>query len=668
MIPPLLRLCLCYAALSLLWVLFSESLLHWAIDDQPGATFWQLAKGAFFVLLSSFLMYRLGSHYQRRLAAQQRARHADESSLRQAAAVFDSTQEGVLVTDPQQRIVHVNPAFSRITGYSADEVLGQTPKLFASGKHDPAFYETMWQSLQEDGIWSGEIWNRRRSGEVYPQWQNLRSIHDGQGRISHYVAVFSDLSALKRSRDELDRLAHYDPLVSLPNRLLFSERAKQDLDRARNGKRTGALLLIDLDHFKDINESLGHSVGDALLQAVATRLVTHLQDGMTLARIGGDEFAMLCENFSAEQAAALAVRILDSLSQAYHLGDNDLFCSASIGIVPYPDEVLNVEQLMSNADSALFKAKSKGRSTYAFYSQELTSQAQQRVELAVALRQALEQQELRVHYQAIYDLGSGRIVGFEALVRWHHPEQGLIPPGAFIPVAEESGLISAIDRWVLEQACRQMRKWLNSGLSLKFVAVNISSRLFGNPQLDREVARILFNTGLEANYLELEITESAVMQDPDAAIELLRRLRALGVQLAIDDFGTGYSSLLRLKRMNVHKLKIDQGFVSGLPSDRDDAAITRSVIGLAHNLGLHVVAEGIEVAEQAAFLLEHGCDYGQGYGFARPQPVANIDWQSTRMTYGQRTPATNVDTDPDGLVPPPELSCRQGTQRASGSL
>lgn len=634
---PLLRLCLAYAALSLLWVLLSEPLLRWLLENQRDAMHWEIAKGSLFILLTSVLIYKFGQHYQNRLTTQQLARRADESSLRQAAAVLDSTQEGVLVTDAQQHIVHVNPAFSRITGYAADEVLGKTPRFLASGKHNADFYGTMWLALQKDGIWSGEIWNRRRSGEVYPQWQNLRTILDDQGRISHYVAVFSDLSALKRSREELDRLAHYDPLVGLPNRLLFSERAKQDLDRARHAKRNGALLLIDLDNFKDINESLGHSVGDALLQAVAARLVTHIQEGMTLARIGGDEFAMLCENYSADQAAALATGILDTLSQPYRLNDTELFSSASIGIVPYPDGVQNVEHLMRNADSALFKAKSMGRATFAFYSHELTSQAQQRVELAAALRQALEQQELRVYYQAIYDLKSGRIQGFEALVRWQHPDQGLIPPGAFIPIAEESGLISVIDHWVLEQSCRQMRKWLSSGLSLSFVAVNISSRLFGNPKLDREIARILFNTGLEAKYLELEITESAIMQDPDSSIELLQRLRELGVQLAIDDFGTGYSSLLRLKRMNVHKLKIDQGFVSGLPDDRDDVAITRTVIGLAHNLGLQVVAEGIESSQQAAFLLEHGCDYGQGYGFARPLPVADIDWQATGMDYGQNT-------------------------------
>lgn len=661
MTTPLLRLCLAYAALALLWVSLSEPLLRWLMKDQSSSVHWQFAKDACFITLTSVLMYKLGQHYQNRLTAQRLARRADESSLRQAAAVLDSTQEGVLVTDSQQHIVHVNPAFSRITGYAVDEVLGKTPKFLASGKHDAAFYKTMWQTMQKDGIWSGEIWNRRRSGEVYPQWQNLRAIQDEQGQISHYVAVFSDLSALKRSREELDRLAHYDPLVGLPNRLLFSERAKQALDRARSGKRTGAVLLIDLDHFKDINESLGHSVGDALLQTVTSRLVTHLQDGMTLARVGGDEFAMLCEHCSTDQAAALALRILDTLSQPYRLSDHELFSSASIGIVPYPDEVKNVEQLMRNADSALFKAKSMGRSTYAFYSHELTSQAQHRVELAMALRQALEQQELRVHYQPIYDLKSGRIFGLEALVRWQHPEQGLIPPGTFIPIAEESGLIGAIDYWVLEQSCRQMHKWLSSGLSLSFVAVNISSRLFSNPELDRDVAGILLHTGLDAKYLELEITESAVMQDPDAAMELLQRLRTLGVQLAIDDFGTGYSSLLRLKRMNVHKLKIDQGFVSGLPDDRDDVAITRTVIGLAHNLGLQVVAEGIESSRQAAFLLAHDCDFGQGYGFARPQPVAEIDWQSAAMEYGQSARAPH-SKNPDSLEPAWNVSCHQAAE------
>ncbi len=632
----LVRLSLGYFCLAMLWILLGDTLLGQLVSGDGQA--WQMGKGALFVTLTSALLFVLGRRHVRRFDEQQRAQHLQETSLKQAAAVFDSTQEGVLVTDPQQHIVHVNPAFSRITGYSTEEVLGQTPKLFASGKHDAAFYRQMWQALQEDGVWSGEIWNRRKNGEVYPQWQNLRCIYDNEGQLSHYVAVFSDLSALKRSREELDQLAHFDPLVNLPNRLLFTERAKQDLERARANKRSGALLLIDLDHFKDINESLGHNLGDTLLQAVSARLSEQLESGMTLGRLGGDEFALLCEDYGAEKATALALRILDRLNEPFRLGERELFSSASIGIVlyPYPTDVQNVEQLMRNADSALFKAKSSGRSTYAFYSQELTSQARQRVELVTALRQALEQGQLRLHYQPIYDLRQGSISGFEALVRWQHPEKGLISPAVFIPIAEETGLISAIDHWVLQQACHQAREWLGQGRPLGFIAVNISSRLFGNGDLDLQIATVLASSGLAARHLELEITESAVMQDPDGALELLQRLRALGVQLAIDDFGTGYSSLQRLKRMNVHKLKIDQGFVRGLPADREDAAITRSVIGLAHNLGLKVVAEGIEIADQAAFLLEQNCDYGQGYGFARPRPADEIDWQPTALDYGQR--------------------------------
>ncbi|RRV48447.1 phosphodiesterase DibA [Stutzerimonas stutzeri] len=632
----LVRLSLGYFCLAMLWILLGDTLLGQLVSGDGQA--WQMGKGALFVTLTSALLFVLGRRHVRRFDEQQRAQHLQETSLKQAAAVFDSTQEGVLVTDPQQHIVHVNPAFSRITGYSTEEVLGQTPKLFASGKHDATFYRQMWQALQEDGVWSGEIWNRRKNGEVYPQWQNLRCIYDNEGQLSHYVAVFSDLSALKRSREELDQLAHFDPLVNLPNRLLFTERAKQDLERARANKRSGALLLIDLDHFKDINESLGHNLGDTLLQAVSARLSEQLESGMTLGRLGGDEFALLCEDYGAEKATALALRILDRLNEPFRLGERELFSSASIGIVlyPYPTDVQNVEQLMRNADSALFKAKSRGRSTYAFYSQELTSQARQRMELVTALRQALEQGQLRLHYQPICDLRQGSISGFEALVRWQHPEKGLISPAMFIPIAEETGLISAIDHWVLQQACHQARKWLGQGRPVGFIAVNISSRLFGNDDLDLQIATVLASSGLAARHLELEITESAVMQDPDGALELLQRLRALGVQLAIDDFGTGYSSLQRLKRMNVHKLKIDQGFVRGLPADREDAAITRSVIGLAHNLGLKVVAEGIEIADQAAFLLEQNCDYGQGYGFARPRPADEIDWQPTALDYGQR--------------------------------
>ncbi|MGQ7959931.1 phosphodiesterase DibA [Pseudomonas sp. SP16.1] len=550
-------------------------------------------------------------------------RRADEDSLRQAAAVFDATQEGVLVTDAEQHIVHVNPAFSRITGYAAEEILGQQPALLKSGRHDAAFYQSLWHALQSRGAWSGEVWNRRKSGEIYPQWQCIRVIRDEHGRISHYVAVFSDISALKRSQRELDYLAHHDPLSNLPNRLLFTERIAHALTRSGDEQVHGAVLLIDLDHFKHINESLGHNVGDLLLKEVGERLQQQLPSGSTLARLGGDEFGLLSESCpDAAQAAELAQHLLRRLEAPFRLSGHELYIGASIGISLFPADASSVEQVLRNADSALFKAKSSGREGYAFYAQELTDYARQRVELASSLRHALDHQELRVYYQPLHDLHDGGPVGMEALVRWQHPQRGLVPPAEFIPVAEDSGLIGVIDAWVLEQACRQMVRWNAEGGPLHFVAVNVSSRLFGRGELDAQVARVLAETGLKPGQLELEVTESAIMENPDAALDLLTRLRALGVRLAIDDFGTGYSSLARLKRLPVDKLKLDQSFVRGLPDDPEDAAIARAVIALGHSLGIKVLAEGIERAAQADFLRELGCHYGQGYHFGRPQAVA----------------------------------------------
>ncbi|WP_300650579.1 EAL domain-containing protein [Pseudomonas sp.] len=548
-------------------------------------------------------------------------RRANEHSLRQAAAVFDATQDGVLVTDSNQQIVHVNPAFSRITGYSPEEVIGRQPSLLSSGRHDQAFYQRLWHALVARGNWSGEIWNRRKNGEIYPQWQRIRAIHDEAGELSHYVAVFSDISELKRSQSELDHLAHHDPLSGLPNRLLFTERVDNALKRAK-AEQQGAVLLIDLDHFKHINESLGHNIGDLLLKAVAGRLAAQLGEGMTLARLGGDEFGLLSENcLDAAQAASLAQLLLSSLGAPFNLDNHEFYMSASIGISLFPGDAENLEQVLRNADSALSKAKGSGREGYAFYTQELTEFARHRIDLISALHHALDHQELRVYYQPLHDMASGELIGAEALVRWQHPQRGLVAPGEFIPVAEDSGLIGAIDAWVLQQACRQMVRWQTQAQAPRFVAVNVSSRLFSRGGLDLQVARVLADTGLDPACLELEVTESAVMDNPDAALALLDRLRALGVRLAIDDFGTGYSSLARLKRLPVHKLKLDISFVRGLPYDSDDVAITRAVVALGHSLDLKVLAEGIERPEQMEFLRQIGCDYGQGYLFGRPQPV-----------------------------------------------
>ncbi|WP_448632048.1 MULTISPECIES: phosphodiesterase DibA [Pseudomonas fluorescens group] len=620
-----LRTALLYLLFSVIWLQLVGYLLSSFFDEFVDKQHWLLINGYAWVLVSAGLIFLARVRIARCFA--KTGHNADRERLRQAAAVFDCTREGVLVTDRNGLIVHVNRAFMAITGYEEDEVLGQRPNLFKSGRHGADFYRAMFTALAEVGEWSGEIWNRRKSGEIYPQWQTIRVIRDDDAKVSHYVAVFSDISAIKDSEHELAHLAHHDPLTGLPNRLLFSDRTEQALASAQLHKRGCALLLVDLDHFKNINDSLGHNVGDELLKRVAERFRGLFAPGVTLARLGGDEFAVLVENCSQPgQAAVLARRILDALKEPLRFDDHALFINASVGISLFPGDARSAGQLLRNADSALFKAKSAGRDGYALYTEELTAHAQQRVEIAFELRRALEQQELRVYYQPVHDLASGRLVGVEALVRWQHPSRGLVSPAEFIPIAERTGLIARIDAWVMDQACRQMCRWQQAGVALEFVAVNVSSRLFAHRELYDEVARVLHDTGLDPACLELEVTESAVMEDPEVALEQMYRLRELGVRLAIDDFGTGYSSLLRLKRLPVQKLKIDQGFVAGLPWDEDDVAIVRVIVALARSMGMQVHAEGIEQREQAAFLLEQACELGQGYWFGRPVPAPQLDW------------------------------------------
>lgn len=621
-----LRVGLVYLLVSVLWIGLTQRLLIEFLDNPSDLNHWLQVRGYVWVALSALAIYLLCARFARAHQLQQPLEENRER-LRQAAAVFDCTREGVLVTDARGLIVHVNRAFMEITGYRREDVMGQQPSLFKSGRHSSNFYQQMFQSLERTGEWSGEIWNRRKSGEIYPQWQTIRVIHDDHGKVSHYVAVFSDISAIKDSEHELAHLAHHDPLTDLPNRLLFTDRAEQALASAQIHKRGCALLLLDLDHFKIINDSLGHNVGDQLLKLVGERLQALFGPGVTLARLGGDEFAVLAESCpQVAQAAGLAQRMLDAMKQPFIFDGHQLFISASIGISLFPNDALSAEQLLRNADSALFKAKSAGRESYALYTEELTAHAQNRVEIASELRRALEQQELCVYYQPVHDLNSSRLIGVEALVRWQHPERGLVPPGEFIPIAERTGLIADIDAWVMDQACRQMCDWLGQGAPLGFIAINVSSRLFARRELYEQVAQVLHQTGLDPAFLELEVTESAVMDDPEVALEQLHRLRELGLRLAIDDFGTGYSSLLRLKRLPVQKLKIDQGFVAGLPWDEDDAAIVRVVIALAKSMGMQVHAEGIEQVEQARFLLDQQCDMGQGYWFGRPVPAGEIDW------------------------------------------
>ncbi|MBM1205483.1 phosphodiesterase DibA [Pseudomonas fragi] len=625
-----LRTALLYGLLAVFWLLVTDHLLNSYFDDSAQLVRWQQINGYVFALFSAVLIFFARARLFDFLGMNPglKRQRQDQERLRQAAVVFDCTREGVLVSDSRGVIVHVNRALVEITGYPAEEVLGRRPNMFKSGRHGPEFYQAMFKTIDEHGEWHGEIWNRRKSGEVYPQWQTVRAITDDKGQVSHYVAVFSDISAIKNSQTELARLVHHDPLTDLPNRLLFTDRTEQALASAQRHQTGCALLMIDLDHFKIINDSLGHNVGDLLLKAVAERLLRVFGKGFTVARLGGDEFAVLIDSCAqASQAAGLAQQVLEIMKGPFDVDKHQLFISASVGISVFPGDALNAEQLLRNADSALFKAKSSGREGYALYTEELTAHAQYRVEVASDLRRALEQQELRVYYQPVHELKTSRLIGVEALVRWEHPLRGLLAPGEFIPIAERTGLIAEIDAWVLEQACWQMVQWQGAGVELAFVAVNISSRLFARPELFALVSTVLADTGLDPALLELEVTESAVMDNSQVALEQMHRLRALGLRLAIDDFGTGFSSLLRLKRLPVQKLKIDQGFVAGLPGDNDDVAIVRAVIALGQSMGLQVHAEGIEQVGQAQFLLDLDCDLGQGYWFGRPMPAQDLDWQ-----------------------------------------
>ena len=625
-----MRAALLYVLLSVVWLQLTDYLLSSYFYEPTQLAHWELINGYVWAFVSAALIFVARARLLSFLgggASLQRQRQ-DRERLRQAEVVFDCTREGVLVTDRNGVIVHVNRALVEITGYTVEEVLGRRPNMFKSGHHGPEFYQAVFKALKDTGDWQGEIWNRRKSGEIFPQWQTVRAINDSQGQLSHYVAVFTDISAIKQSQSELARLVHHDPLTELPNRLLFTDRTEQALVTAQRHTSGCALLIIDLDHFKIINDSLGHNVGDLLLKGVSDRLQGVFGKGFTVARLGGDEFAVLIENCATDsQAEALAQQVLEVMKAAFDIEKHQLFISASVGISVFPSDALNAEQLLRNADSALFKAKNAGREGYALYTEELTVHALNRIEVASDLRRALEQHELRVYYQPVHDLNTSRLIGVEALVRWQHPLRGLVPPGEFIPIAERTGLIAEIDAWVLEQACWQMCQWQSAGVDLSFVAVNISSRLFARPELYTLVSTVLADTGLDPALLELEVTESAVMDDSQGALEQMHRLRALGLRLAIDDFGTGFSSLLRLKRLPVQKLKIDQGFVAGLPGDNDDVAIVRAVIALSHSMGLQVHAEGIEQIEQAQFLLNLNCNLGQGYWFGRPMPASELDWQ-----------------------------------------
>ncbi|EXJ15410.1 EAL domain-containing protein [Imhoffiella purpurea] len=552
----------------------------------------------------------------------------DQEDLRLAATVLKNTREGVLISDSDgTRIVAINPAFTEITGYSETEAIGGSTRMLKSGRHETAFYQAMWALIASSGHWQGEIWNRRKSGEIFPAWLTISTVRDDAGEITNYVGVLSDISQVKRSEAQLEHLAHYDPLTDLPNRLLLNSRLEHAIQRARRKHTKVAVLFIDLDRFKHVNDSLGHPVGDALLQAVAQRLAGRTRGEDTLARLGGDEFVILLESIDqSREAGRVAQLIIDLMRQPFNLAEErEIYVGASIGISIFPDNGEGVTELLRNADTAMYQSKAQGRNTYRYYTESLTRAANARLLLESKLRRALEREEFILHFQPQVAMADERILGVETLVRWQDPEEGLIPPDSFIPLAEETGLIIPLGAWVLRQACRQMRDWRAAGMPTMTLAVNLSIQQFAQRDLAVQVGAILDEYDLPASCLELELTESMIMHNDAHGIDILNAMRELGVGLAIDDFGTGYSSLGYLKRLPIDRLKIDKSFVQGIPEDRNDAEIAATIIAMAHNLKLQVLAEGVETQEQHAFLREAGCEAYQGYLFSPPVPAEKIE-------------------------------------------
>ncbi len=545
-------------------------------------------------------------------------RKKSEEELRQLAEVVKNTAEGIIITNPQNKIIAINDAFTEITGFTEEDALGQNPSILKSNKHDRHFYQTMWASIKKAGLWQGEIWDRRKNGEIFPVWQTISVVRDKQGQVTHYVSVFSDISSIKRSQEKLDFLAHHDPLTDLPNRLLFNDRLEHALKRAEREGRHVAILFLDLDRFKNINDSLGHPVGDLLLQEAAKRILRLVRKEDTVARLGGDEFIILIDAIDgAQDVALLAEKVISAFGYPFAIKGHELHLTVSVGVSLYPQDGGDGDTLIRNADTAMYRAKEEGRNDYQFYTTAFTTAVFERLTLENALRHALENEEFVIYFQPQYALKTGQLIGAEALIRWRHPEMGLVIPARFIPLAEESGLIEPIGEWVLRKACVQMQHWIEGGIPLQRIAVNVSGVQVQRGSFVNTVRDVLSETRLDPRRLELEITETFIMQKTDWAIGVLDQLKMLGVRMAIDDFGTGYSSLSYLKRLPVDKLKIDGSFVRDIPEDPNDEAIVRAVVALGQTLQLQVNAEGIETEEQRVFLKALGCHEGQGFFFSK---------------------------------------------------
>jgi diguanylate cyclase (GGDEF)-like protein/PAS domain S-box-containing protein len=553
-----------------------------------------------------------------------------EEALRIAATAFEA-QEGILITDAARVILRVNQAFTEITGYTAEEAVGQTPHLLNSGHHDATFFVEMTACIQQVGKWQGEIWNRRKNGEIYPEWLTITAVKDDAGKVTNFVATLTDITLRKVAEDEIRKLAFYDPLTGLPNRRLLLDRLKQAMASSPRSERYGALLFIDLDNFKDLNDNLGHHIGDLLLQQVAQRIAVCVREGDTVARLGGDEFVVMLEDLSAsaQEAAAqtesVGEKILSALNETYELANYKHSSTPSIGVALFAENTGTVDDLLKRADLAMYQAKAAGRNTLRFFDPEMQTVVDRRAALENDLRAAVRQGEFVLYYQAQV-IGEGRLTGAEVLLRWRHPRRGIVSPVEFIPLAEDTGLILPIGEWVLEAACNQLAIWAErQDMAELTLAVNVSAKQFRHKDFVNQVLAVIDCTGAKPQRLKLELTESLLVDDVEDIIAKMTALKSKGVGFSLDDFGTGYSSLSYLKRLPLDQLKIDQNFVRNILTDPNDAAIAKMVVALAESMGLSVIAEGVEIDAQRAFLARHGCHAYQGFLFSRPLPLEEFE-------------------------------------------
>lgn len=553
--------------------------------------------------------------------------HQMVKAERISADVFEHALEGIMVADRDGRILKVNPAFTHTTGYTQEEAIGKTPRILQSGQHDEAFYKSFWEALTTRGQWQGDIWNKRKNGEVYPEWLNISSVRNGHGEIEYYIAIFSDITERKRQEATITYQAYHDGLTGLPNRLLFKDRLDQALAVARrHGDQTVAVMFLDLDRFKLINDSLGHDMGDLLLKEVARRMRASVREVDTVARLGGDEFTVLLPDIAERKNAEMvAGKILAATRQRYDLDGREVFVTTSIGISLYPDDGKDADTLMKNADTAMYHVKGQGRAGYCFYAADLGVRNMRHLQLERELHKALERNEFSVFYQPQLNLKTGKIIGVEALVRWNHRQLGLISPPEFLHIAEEAGLTVSIGEWVLQTACRQAVSWLGQGFDPLILSVNFSPRQFYHDNLAETIRKALAASGLPADHLEVEITEGLAMQDVEYTVGILKTLARLGVRLAITEFGMGFhSSIDDLRRMPVNTIKIDRSLVRDLNGDPESLSIVAGMINMPRGSQVKIVAVGVENREQLEKLRAMRCDHAQGHLFSEPVPADEI--------------------------------------------